>query len=92
MFQKHLTHFHGLFLLELLHCLALVGSAVTWFQISSQVTTPSATIILNGEPGESINHQQEIIANAFHASYRWFVKADEEGFLQPLSNHSAGDL
>jgi hypothetical protein len=88
------------FLLELLHYL---GFSWLWYLISNLLTTSSARIILNGEPGESIKHQQGLRQGdplspmlfilAIDVLNGLFVKkAGEEGFLQPLSNHSAGDM
>lgn len=98
--SKAFDSFSWSFLLELLHYL---GFGWLWCNlISNLLTTSSARIILNGEPGESINHQEGlrqgdplspmlfILAMDVHNGL--FVKVGEEGFLQPLSNHSAGVL
>ena len=99
--SKAFDSFSWSFLLELLHYL---GFGWLWCNlISNLLTTSSARIILNGEPSESINHQQGLRQGNPLSPVLFILaidvlngllvkKAGEEGFLQPLSNHSAGDM
>jgi hypothetical protein len=99
--SKAFDSFSWSFLLELLHYLGFGWLGCNL--ISNLLTTPSARTILNGEPGESINHQQGLsqgdplspmlfILTMDVLNGLFLKKAGEESFLQPLSNHSAGDL
>jgi len=98
--SKAFDSFSRYFLLELFHYL---GFGWIWCNfISNLLITSSARIVLNGEPGKSINRQQGLRQGnplspmlfilAMDVLNGLFVNAGEEGFLQPLSNHCTGDL
>jgi len=85
----------------LLEVLAHLGFGRLWCNlISNLLSTSSTRILLNGEPGESIQHQRGLRQGdplspmlfilVMDVLNSLFVKAGEEGLLQPLSPRISG--
>jgi hypothetical protein len=85
----------------LLEVLSHLGFGVSWCNlVSNLLSTSSSRILLNGEPGEIIQHRRGLRQGdplspmlfilTMDVLNSLFVKASEEGLLQPLSPRVAG--